>query len=192
MKHNARAWADDALEQLGYPDLQVIIEWHSRFTRRLGDAQLKHGVGLVRLSIPLWPRASANERRETVLHEICHVVVRYEGKKSGKKVRSHGREWQHKMRALGIEPKRCHEVNRDGLKRTRKTVKMYCACDVQMETPRVAKRIRSKTHTYSCRKCKMNLKFEPYATTPIPEPPKQKEQKTTSTRIAEWLRGASK
>lgn len=195
MKHNARAWADDALERLGYPDLQVLIEWHPRFTARLGDATLKHGVGFVRLSVPLWPRASANERRETVLHEICHVVVRYESKKSGKRVRSHGHAWQHKMRTLGIEPKRCHKVNRDGLKRTRRTVQMYCACAICPQTPRVAKRIRTGLYKYSCRKCKALLRFEPYDSTPIPEslkPPKQKPNKSASTRISEWIRGAIK
>ena len=195
MKHNVRAWVNDALEQLGYSDLQILIGWNSRFTARMGDARCPGLMGAIRLSIPLWPRASENERRETVLHEVCHVVVMYESKKSGKRVPSHGHEWQHKMRTLGIEPKRCHQVNRDGLKRTRRTVQMYCACDTQPQTPRVAKRIRTGLYKYSCRKCKALLRFEPYDSTPIPEspkPPKQKPNKSASTRISEWIRGAIK
>ncbi len=199
MKHNVRAWVDDALEQLGYPDLQILIGWNSRFTSRMGDASCPYLIGGIRLSIPLWPRASESERREVVLHEVCHVVVIYENKKTGKKVRSHGREWQHKMRQLGLEPKRCHQVSTEGLKRTRKTVQMYCACKIQMETPRVAKRISRGSHWYRCVKCKAKLKFEPYDSTPKPEPVKPPhsqspppKSKSDSTRLSEWLREASK
>ena len=31
----------------------------------------------IRLSIPLWPRASDQDRRETVIHEACHLIAFY-------------------------------------------------------------------------------------------------------------------
>jgi len=189
---NAQAWAQDALENLGYPNLSVAIEWKKSFTSRLGDAIYVHPGPRIRLSIPLWPRASETARRETVMHEICHVIVGLEAKRDNKHASHHGKEWKHKMRCLGIEPKRCHDVNRDGLKRTRKTVTMYCACKIQMETPRVARRIQAKTHSYTCRKCRKEIRFEPYACASVEQPKPKPKTKTFSSRISEWIRKAAK
>jgi SprT protein len=94
----------------------ITIEWNPRFTRRMGDASYSPITfrARVRLSVPLWPRASEQDRRETVVHEACHIIVKY---KFGPLVKDHGVEWKQAMRNCGVEPLRLHSVDRTGLAR---------------------------------------------------------------------------
>jgi predicted SprT family Zn-dependent metalloprotease len=66
------------------------------------------------LSIALWSRASEQDRRETVIHETCHVIVGY---KHGFLASHHGAEWKQAMKNCGVEPVRTHNVDRTGLAR---------------------------------------------------------------------------
>jgi SprT protein len=68
----------------------------------------------IRLSIPLWPRASDKDRMETVIHETCHIIIFY---KHGQFVTNHGVEWRQAMKNCGVEPTRLHSVDRTGLVR---------------------------------------------------------------------------
>jgi SprT protein len=72
-----RSWIRFACERNGVPELAqvIVVVWNSRFTRRLGDAAYNSTTfrARVRLSVPLWPRASEVDRRETVIHEACHT-----------------------------------------------------------------------------------------------------------------------
>ena len=74
-----KEWIRFACERNGVPELAqvILVEWSLRFTRRMGDATyspINYGAR-IRLSIPLWPRASEEDRRETVIHEACHVIA---------------------------------------------------------------------------------------------------------------------
>jgi SprT protein len=97
----------------------IIIEWNSRFTRRMADAFYCPATyrARIRLSIPLWPRASEEQRRETIIHEVCHCVVWY---KHGLLVLAHGGQWKQAMLRCGLEPVRCHSIDRTGLARSRR------------------------------------------------------------------------
>jgi len=77
----------------------------------------------IRLSTPLWPRASAQDRRETVIHEACHCIV---GFKHGR-VAAHGAEWKQAMRNCGVEPLRTHSVDRTGLARRQRQFTLLIA-----------------------------------------------------------------
>ena len=71
-----RGQIEEACRACGVPELsgRIRVFWNSRFIARMGDAcwDQVRGVGLMRLSRPLWPKASDEERRETVIHETCH------------------------------------------------------------------------------------------------------------------------
>jgi SprT protein len=97
----------------------IVIEWNPRFTRRLGDAVFNPTTfqSKIRLSIPLWPRASIQDRMETVVHETCHIIVWH---KFGLFIAAHGPEWKQAMRNCGIQPERTHDVDRTGLARRQK------------------------------------------------------------------------
>jgi SprT protein len=121
-QHHVDDWVRFACECNQVPDLaqMILVEWNPRFTRRLGDGYYNNRVLLgarIRLSLPLWPRASEEDRRETVIHETCHVVV---GLKFGRQARHHGPEWRQAMKNCGVEPLRTHSVDRTGLVRRQK------------------------------------------------------------------------
>ena len=114
-----REWVWFACDCNGVPELAqaVIVEWNPRFAARLGDGSYSviSMEAKIRLSSsPLWARASEKDRRETVIHEACHVIVKY---RHGPFVRDHGLEWRQAMENCGVEPLRTHSVDRTGLAR---------------------------------------------------------------------------
>jgi SprT protein len=112
-----REWLCFACNQNSVPELAqvIVVEWNARFTRRMGDALYSPSTfrARIRLSIPLWERASEQDRRETVIHEACHLVVFYKHPNAAQ----HGPEWREAMRNCGVEPQRTHNVDRTGLVR---------------------------------------------------------------------------
>ena len=120
-RQKIREWIRFACDCNGVPELTQLIrvEWNGRFTLRLGDAHYSpiSMRGRVRLSVPLWPRASTEVRMETVVHETCHIVVGY---KYEYVAYPHGFEWKQAMRNCGVEPIRLHSVDRTGLIRRRR------------------------------------------------------------------------
>ncbi|MCE5302612.1 MAG: SprT family zinc-dependent metalloprotease [Planctomycetaceae bacterium] len=94
----------------------IQIEWNRRFTRRLGDAIFNPITfqSTIRLSIPLWPIASEQDRMETVVHEACHLIVWH---KFNQFIKPHGPEWRQAMENCGVQPLRTHEVDRTSLAR---------------------------------------------------------------------------
>jgi len=186
MIHNARLWTNDSLEMLGFPHVKVKIEFNPRFTSKLGDARFSHPGPRIRLSEPIWPIIPVAERRDTVIHEICHIVVgaehheKYQGGYRGKRPKAHGLEWQSKMRACGLEPRRCHEVDVGLVPGTRKTMRLHCPCgSPHPVTPKVYNRVVSGTYKYRCGRCKGEMYAEPAR---LPEP------KTNSQRLSDWVR----
>ncbi len=93
----------------------IVVEFNPRFTRKMGDATYNPYTfrARVRLSVPLWSRASDQDKRQTVIHETCHCVVAY----THGKVQPHGPEWKQAMRNCGVDPIRTHSVDRTGLAR---------------------------------------------------------------------------
>lgn len=150
------------LRTLGHDDLNIRVEWNGRFTRRMGDAQYhsKRDAGVIRLSSPLWPRATDDQRRQTVIHEVCHVVQdRIDYKKSmqlGRTLRSssHGHGWQMLMLRCGVTPRRCHTVDRTGL--TPYAAK--CACRTHGIGHRMYRNIQRGAQ-YRCRECGQKIEI---------------------------------
>lgn len=159
MHEDVLNWTLDTLAALGVTDLPVDVEWNDRFTRRLGDARYKPDCSRVRFSAPLWPRASEKERYETVVHEVCHIVAYHQNR--GRRIEPHGWEWQCLMIKCGVEPERCHNVDRTGLARTRKTASAWCNCMEHKITPQMAGRIRFGETRRICKRCRGILQLSP-------------------------------
>lgn len=147
-------WIREACEANGVPELadRIRWEWSDRFTARMGDATFS--LNRIRLSRPLWPRASDAERRQTVIHEACHLIAFY---KYGRQGTGHGAYWKATMRRAGVSPKRCHNVDRSGLKQSRAKFAFDCACMTHMVGKIRANKIRAGVK-YTCRRCKTTLK----------------------------------
>ena len=160
-RHKIKEWIWFACERNEAPELAqvIVVEWNRRFTRRLGDGgynPITMGAK-IRLSTPLWPRASAQDRRETVIHEACHCVVGYKHRC----VAAHGAEWKQAMRNCGVEPLRTHSVDRTGLARRQRRftlldcpnegIERKCRC-----TAREYNMLRRGTQMW-CRVCGLHL-----------------------------------
>jgi len=177
-KQRVAALCLDTFRKLDVPELipELTITWSNKMTSALGyggytPTMAKHGkapsAATVQFSIPLWLRATEEERDETVVHEICHVVVAYKNgglqPRSGRRRRPHGAEWKAMMRKAGVEPRRCHNVDNSDLKQKRKKqerVKAWCDCQVHMITKQRAGRMRNGKG-YICKKCKGKLSLVP-------------------------------
>lgn len=137
------------------PEL-VIIKFSKRMTLAMGRARV-HDVGghdeySIKLSYPLWPRASATERKNTIIHEACHLIDYRKHERM-----NHGRNWKHLMCLCGETPSRCHHVDTTGLKRLRKRHEFTCGCGPYRFTgPTKAKRIKQGS-LYVCKACNQDV-----------------------------------
>jgi len=85
----------------GVPWLASLINF--RFNNKLTSTWGKaHGdKKLIELSTLMW-LARPEERYDTVVHEVCHIIVWY---KHGSRVKHHGKEWRECMRHAKVNPK---------------------------------------------------------------------------------------
>lgn len=168
-------WIDETLQKLGcFGSFRLHWEWNESFIRRMGDAARMPPLKItvkplerfrVRFSTPLWPRASAEDRRETVIHEVCHVVDMWRSlsdptwQRDGK----HGASWRKLMRECGVEPKRCHSVDRTGLPGVRRAprTQVYCGCPNGLTLAPIQYGKLQRGAKYRCRKCKQHLRLSP-------------------------------
>ncbi len=106
-----REWIDFALDRndVGYLSNMIRVRWNKRFIRKFADAMFGKSPprGIIRLSPRIWERATETERRETIIHETCHVVAFH---LHGIEIKPHGAEWKEAMANCGVEPVRCHNI----------------------------------------------------------------------------------
>lgn len=143
-----RALVDETCAALGMPNAVTTIQWNGRFSNRMGDANWV--LRRVRFSSVLWPRATVEDRRQTIIHEVCHIVANVT---AGKTVR-HGLAWKATMRRAGVRPDRCHSVDRTGIRRRNAgSISVVCACPGKIMTlgKLRAGRMRLGFAKYTCR-----------------------------------------
>ena len=146
-------------ERCGCPELASKIKyvWNSRFTRRMGDAtyDFPNATGVVRFSKPLWGRADLRERKNTIVHEVCHIITFY---KYGKSASPHGARWKKMMLLAGEFPERCHNVDTNGLTRKQTKIQVRCGCSQKSVTKNMFTRMKNGS-TYSCGTCNKEISF---------------------------------
>ena len=129
---------------------QMSISFNNRFTSRMGDANFR--LKRVRLSAPLWPVAGKEERFQTVVHEVCHIVARY--MHWPRNIKSHGWEWKDTMKRAGVPVERCHNVDRSSVKQVpRKKHRTVCDCREYMMGSVRYRRMVSGLRYYTCNYC---------------------------------------
>ena len=129
------------------------------FNRRAAAGIAYGKLGVIALNRGLFERYLEENLRETVLHELAHLVVYY-GKERGawgrrRSIRSHGPEWQNVMRQwFAIEPERLHSQSVDHLVIRRQTRWPYrCRCKTWRLTTVRHNKIQQKGVSYHCRSC---------------------------------------
>ncbi len=87
----------DACHDLNRPDLigQIRIEFSSTLRKTVGQARYIEKI--VVLSRHYWAYLPEYEKRDTVIHEVCHLATPGSG---------HGREWKDAMMDCGVPPDR--------------------------------------------------------------------------------------
>ena len=126
---------------------QIQYRFLNRLTRVFGQAW--YHKKLIEISIPLWHRATLQERRQLIIHETCHIVSMY---KHGTHITAHGSEWKQCMIKCGVPAERCHHVNRDGL--VRQYVKYEVQCDCALVWIGHVKAAQVRANRIKCRRCK--------------------------------------
>lgn len=162
IKNDVKKWVSETLTTLNR-DIPIDIRW-GKFSAKLGDARFSNGVGIVRFSSLLWPRATEVERKETVIHEVCHVVARFEANERGERISPHGPQWKALMHRCGVPPSRTHSVKCNDLS-VRKKIPVKCGCREFKITPYVAGRIANGS-VYKCTSCNVAIKV-PDGTKPV-------------------------
>ena len=130
---------------------KIRFEWNHRYTRRMGCA---YGSHLIKLSIPLFLRASREEQRNTVIHETCHCIASALYGNVG-----HGYQWKRLMVMCGLPPARCHNVDRTGLKRQMRKAEYRCGCSTYNLSMIRHAHARKGRKQYFCKKCGFVISF---------------------------------
>ena len=138
---------------------QISVSFNGRFTCRAGDAN--YSKKRIRLSSPLWPRMTEQDRYETIVHESCHIVVHHQSRNLPfYSPKAHGQEWKRAMRKCALKPERTHNIDRTGLRQVKQRIQAFCNCDVPHEiTLNRATRIK-KGSIYYCIKCNSLLRLQ--------------------------------
>jgi predicted SprT family Zn-dependent metalloprotease len=161
-EQKVKAWVKEAFDANGIEQrcYSVLIRFSKRMTRCAGTAEWRpanwyinpeDGDYFITMSDPLWDRCDDAERRDTAIHEACHVLDHIiNGDMDG-----HGEGWQACMRAVGLRPIRTHKIDRTGLKRV---VAAHCPCGAVKEIGKIRAQ-RMATMAYTCRKCSGTIKL---------------------------------
>lgn len=147
----------ETLDKLGKGHLKdnLGIAWNNRYTSRMGTYSPR--TGMIQLSRKVYDIAPESEQKQTLMHEVCHMVVDYETRRAGlPAVESHGHLWQSFMHKLGLVARRCHKVETKDLKRR---VKVYCGCEKPKEITSNRYTRMLKGSKYHCTICNKNLSF---------------------------------
>lgn len=89
---------------------------------------------------------------EVVGHELCHYIARQE---YGLAIKPHGKEWQHLMKTIGLEPKTTHTLS---VASCVKSFDYKCGCGIILKLSIRRHNKIKKGIRYSCKKCNQILK----------------------------------
>jgi SprT protein len=123
-----------------------------------GQVVWRHGAApLIRYNLDIAERQQESFIRETVPHEVAHVVVRL----LHPYARPHGREWQAVMQHLGVtNPQRCHRFEVAAQAgRSQRRWGYRCACKTHQLSTTRHKRMQAGKASYLCRCCGGPLSF---------------------------------
>jgi len=147
------------------PDM-LKTSFSGRMTRCMGYTYIKYSscfssfnlIGAeIKLSKKLWERATPAERKNTVIHEACHVIQAVVDSDGYRRTKGgHGQKWKELMVNTGEEPEICHKVSTCGLERRQQRFTYCCACREHKITKTRVNKIK-KGAVYRCVKCKQEI-----------------------------------
>ena len=98
--------------------------------------------------------------RDTVLHELAHLLVHMNYGHRQPRCKPHGPEWQDMMEILGVEPEVCHRMHQPDLKvRRHNTFPYQCGCRTHLIKTGRHNKIQMYGKSYRCRSCGDTLEY---------------------------------
>lgn len=99
-------------DKLGFSK-PIEFSWNVRLTSAAGRAWALDGKPPFRIELSprLMARATREQFKSTIGHEVCHIVDAHNHKYDG----SHGPTWQACMKKAGLKPIICHNINISGI-----------------------------------------------------------------------------
>jgi len=149
--------------------LRLVLRWGSKMHRALGTALYERQTeqAIISLSTVLWAVCPEAQKRETVFHELAHIIVSasrvHEGAQPSDGRRHHGSDWRRVMRAIGYSnPDVRHNVVNHKAEHSRGKVPLYCACKVGEPTYWVTRTKANRIAQYGsrCRKCAQHVQLK--------------------------------
>ena len=97
--------------------------------------------------------------RNTIPHEVAHLVVNWPYRNRRLRPRPHGQEWQAVMKdCFGLEPVRCHNYRTTPARVVQRPFLYACSCREHRLTSIMHKRI-SRSSQALCKACRTPLRF---------------------------------
>jgi SprT protein len=159
VKQTIRKFQDKARQhyQLDFPDAEIDFSLRGRCA---GQAQLTaSGKTRLRINLQLLNENLDDFLRQTIPHEIAHLVVLWQTRKARKKPKPHGPEWQRVMRdCFELKPIRCHSYQTKPARVVPRPYLYRCNCQQHMMTSIMHKRLTKKFQAL-CKQCRKPLKF---------------------------------
>lgn len=151
LEHELRL-AMERMAALGYTLSPIPVIRDDLRGQAAGQALLASNT--VRLNGELLRAAGAKVARHTLIHELCHLAI---WSRHGRRARPHGPQWQALMRAMGEEPRRCHDLPASPSRRQRR-FRYACGCTTvhQLSATRHHRVLRGER--YMCRRCGNTLR----------------------------------
>lgn len=142
----------EGMERLGV-SFPVKVSWNSRLKTCMGVALLFSDQ--IHLCPSLWPLATEAQRRETVLHELCHLVATKQyGHRAG-----HKEPWKKLMCRLGLVPNRLHTVP---VPPRKGTYMFSCSCPDKVHYVgklKAERRLLPQVSLFTCLLCKSSIQL---------------------------------
>lgn len=100
-------WIKECCDKNRMPGLTETIK--VQFSNRLVTTWGRAWSNKIELSTLLWVSGSETDKKDTVIHETCHIIVK---RKYGSEstIKSHGKEWQLCMKIAGLDPKATNSI----------------------------------------------------------------------------------
>lgn len=97
--------------------------------------------------------------RNTIPHEVAHLVVNWQSRNKRQRPRPHGPEWQAVMQScFGLEPRRCHNYRTTPARVVPRSFLYSCNCRDHLLTSIMHNKI-SRSYQALCKTCRTPLKF---------------------------------
>jgi SprT protein len=119
----------------------------------------RNGQTFLRINLQLLSENLDDYLKQTVPHEIAHLVVNWQHRHKRQRPRPHGKEWQGVMRhCYSLEPIRCHNYRTTPARVVPRNALYRCNCREHHLTRIMHNKI-SRSSRALCKACHAPLKF---------------------------------